>query len=108
MNAVIRASLAGSFSRWRFTIEPLTVQRDESSESSKPSKSDVASCALFRPARGQLSLRGGGLKISPPALAVAMPTLLPTAAGTADADRAALHTTASGVPFARVSRRPPW
>ena len=29
MNAVIRASLAGSFSRCRFTIEPLTGQRDE-------------------------------------------------------------------------------
>ena len=33
-----------------------------------------------------------------------MPTLGPTAAGTADADRAALHTTASGVPNEHVSR----
>ena len=33
-----------------------------------------------------------------------MPTLGPTAASTADADRAALHTTASGVPNEHVSR----
>ena len=33
-----------------------------------------------------------------------MPTLRPTAASTADADRAALHTTASGVPNEHVSR----
>ena len=32
-----------------------------------------------------------------------MPTLGPTAAGTVDADRAALHTTASGVPNEHVS-----
>ena len=38
-----------------------------------------------------------------PALAP-MPTLGPTAASTADADRAALHTTASGVPNEHVSR----
>ena len=38
-----------------------------------------------------------------PALAP-MPTLRPTAASTADADRAALHTTASGVPNEHVSR----
>ena len=42
-------------------------------------------------------------KNQPPALA-AMPTLLPTAASTAEADRAALHTTASGVPNEHVSR----
>ena len=42
-------------------------------------------------------------QIQPPALA-AMPTLLPTAASTADADRAALHTTASDVPNEQVSR----
>ena len=33
-----------------------------------------------------------------------MPTLGPTAASAADADRAALHTTASGVPNEHVSR----
>ena len=38
-----------------------------------------------------------------PALAP-MPTLGPTAASTAEADRAALHTTASGVPNEHVSR----
>ena len=42
-------------------------------------------------------------EVSPPALAP-MPTLRPTAASTADADRAALHTTASGVPNEHVSR----
>ena len=35
-----------------------------------------------------------------------MPTLGPTAASTADADRAALHTTASGVPNEHVSAAP--
>ena len=37
-----------------------------------------------------------------------MPTLGPTAASTADADRAALHTTASGVPNEHVSRLRQW
>ena len=37
-----------------------------------------------------------------------MPTLGPTAASAADADRAALHTTASGVPNEHVSRLRQW
>ena len=37
-----------------------------------------------------------------------MPTLSPTAASAADADRAALHTTASGVPHEHVSRLRQW
>ena len=37
-----------------------------------------------------------------------MPTLSPTAASAADADRAALHTTASGVPNEHVSRLRQW
>ena len=37
-----------------------------------------------------------------------MPTLGPTAAGTADADHAALHTTAPGVPNEHVSRLRQW
>ena len=42
-----------------------------------------------------------------PALSV-MPTLSPTAASAADADRAALHTTASGVPNQHVSLLRQW
>ena len=47
----------------------------------------------------------GYLNTPNPAPALApMPTLGPTAASTAEADRAALHTTASGVPNEHVSR----
>ncbi len=46
-------------------------------------------------------------KLAAPALS-AMPTLSPTAASAADADRAALHTTASGAPNEHVSRLRQW
>ena len=46
-------------------------------------------------------------QIAAPALS-AMPTLSPTAASAADADRAALHTTTSGVPNEHVSRLRQW
>ena len=53
---------------------------------------------------GARAEKGNNDKVmQPPALAP-MPTLRPTAASTADADRAALHTTASGVPNEHVSR----
>ena len=58
---------------------------------------------LRRPLRCQKEQVNVEAPIKPPALAP-MPTLGPTAAGTADADRAALHTTASGVPNEHVSR----
>jgi hypothetical protein len=53
-------------------------------------------------ARWLLRARAYFGQIQPPARPYA--TLLPTAASTADANRAALHTTASGVPNEPVSR----
>ena len=67
----------------------------------------VGTVGSFTALRMSMYLRGSKKlnvrEIQAPALAP-MPTLGPTAASTADADRAALHTTASGVPNEHVSR----
>ena len=84
-----------AFREWRSCVVVLVTHPP------RPGTARPLLCAWRLRARALLDRLSS--QIQPPALAP-MPTLGPTAASTAEADRAALHTTASGVPNEHVSR----